>query len=71
MKYASDFRKIARSTLHGDWPVAILTGFAASVIGANICEAGGSFNSIYKRAFSEKIDVFLQNDSFLISAYVF
>lgn len=47
MKDASDFRKIARDALRGNWGVAVLTGFVASLIGANIATSGGgnSFSS--------------------------
>ena len=41
MKLAADFRKIARNVLRGKWPVAILTGFLASVMGACIISNGG------------------------------
>lgn len=41
MKYAADFRAEARDALRGRWPVAILTGFVASLIGANIATSGG------------------------------
>ena len=41
MKYAADFRGIARNALRGRWPVAVLTGFVASLIGAGIASAGG------------------------------
>lgn len=42
MKYAADFRAEARDALRGRWPVAILTGFVASLIGAGIATGGGS-----------------------------
>ena len=46
MKCAADFRANARYALRGRWPVAILTGFVASLIGANIVNnGGGSSNS--------------------------
>ena len=46
MKYAADFRADAREALRGRWPIAILTGFVASLIGAHIATSGGgSFNS--------------------------
>ena len=45
MKLASDFRRIAREALFGNWRVAILTGFVATLIGANICSNGGSSSS--------------------------
>ena len=41
MKYAADFRTEARDALRGRWPVAILTGFVASLIGASIATGGG------------------------------
>lgn len=41
MKYAADFRAEARSVLQGKWPLAILTGFVASLIGAGIATGGG------------------------------
>ena len=41
MKYAADFRAEARDALRGRWPIAILTGFVASLIGANIATGGG------------------------------
>ena len=42
IKYAADFRAEARDALRGRWPVAILTGFVASLIGAGIATGGGS-----------------------------
>ena len=33
MKLAADFRAIARNALKGKWPVAVLTGFLASLMG--------------------------------------
>ncbi len=45
MKYASDFRRIARDALRGNWRVAILTGFVASLIGANLATSGGGSGS--------------------------
>ena len=45
MKYAADFREIARNALRGKWPVAILTGFVASLMGAGIASSGGSSSS--------------------------
>ena len=45
MKYAADFRAEARDALRGRWLIAILTGFAASLIGAGIATStGGSYN---------------------------
>ena len=41
MNLAADFREIARNVLRGKWPVAILTGFLASVMGACIISNGG------------------------------
>lgn len=41
MKYAADFRYIAREALRGKWLVAVLTAFVASLIGAHITSGGG------------------------------
>ena len=41
MKCAADFRADARGALRGRWPIAILTGFVASLIGAHIATSGG------------------------------
>ena len=41
MKYAADFRAEARDALRGRWPIAVLTGFVASLIGASIATSGG------------------------------
>ena len=45
MKYAEDFRAIARESLRGKWKVAILTGFVASLIGAGLATGGGGSSS--------------------------
>ena len=46
MKYAADFRQLARDALRGKWLTAVLTGFIASLMGACIATAdGGSSNS--------------------------
>ncbi len=45
MKYADDFRRIARNALRGNWRIAVLTGFVASLIGANIATSGGGGGS--------------------------
>ena len=42
MKCAADFRAEARDALRGRWPIAVLTGFVASLIGAGIATGGGS-----------------------------
>lgn len=34
MKYAVDFRRIARNVLAGRWTIAVITGFIASLLGA-------------------------------------
>ena len=46
MKYAADFRMIARDALRGRWTVAILTGFVASLIGACVATGGGGSNIV-------------------------
>ena len=45
MKLASDFRRAALDALQGNWRVAILTGFVASLMGASLWGAGGSSSS--------------------------
>ncbi len=54
MKHAADFRKIAREALHDNWRVASLTGFVASLVGANIVESGSSYAS---NSFSDLSDL--------------
>lgn len=44
MKRASDFRKIARDALRGNWLVAILTTYVASLIGASVTSGGVNFS---------------------------
>ncbi len=45
MKFAADFRAIARNELRGHWLIAALTGFVASLIGAQIAGGGSSVGS--------------------------
>jgi len=45
MKYAADFREIARNALRGKWAIAVLTGFIASLMGAGIATGGGGSSS--------------------------
>lgn len=46
MKYAEDFRSIAREALRGKWLASVLTCFVASLIGAQIAsESGGNGSS--------------------------
>ena len=40
MKGAADFKKIALDALRGKWPIAVLTGFVASLMGAGIVSGG-------------------------------
>lgn len=44
MNRAADFREMARNALQGNWRVAVLTGFVASLIGATITGGGNSVN---------------------------
>lgn len=53
MKYASDFRAIARDTLRGNWMIAVAVGLVAALLGAgsdgpqvklNISETGADLN---------------------------
>lgn len=45
MKYAADFRYIAREALRGKWLVSVVTAFVASLIGAQIAAGGGGSSS--------------------------
>ena len=54
MKYAEDFRAIAREALRGKWPTAVLTGFIASLMGACIATAGGGSSNSSDRNSSTK-----------------
>ena len=61
MKLAADFREIARNVLRGKWPVAILTGFLASVMGACIISNGGGTsgnnNNSSQHTLSDNLDL--------------
>ena len=46
MKYAADFRRIAREALSGRWMMAVLTGLIASILGA-VASSGPSINFQY------------------------
>ena len=46
MKYAADFRRIAREALSGRWMMAVLTGLIASILGA-VASNGPSINFQY------------------------
>ena len=48
MKYAADFRYIAREALRGKWLIAVLTAFVASLILVTI--VGDLFVSAYMEA---------------------
>lgn len=45
MKYANDFRQIARDALRGKWALAVGTGFVAWLLGAGIFSPGGGGGS--------------------------
>ena len=76
MKCAADFREIARNALRGKWPVAILTGFVASLIGAGIASSGGGGSSNSNDSSSgiiqdfQATELWLQLRTFLIIAAV-
>lgn len=53
MKYAADFRAEARSALSGKWPLAVLTGFVAALIGAGIATGGGGSSRSIKESLQE------------------
>ena len=75
MKYAADFRAEARYALRGRWPVAILTGFVASLIGACIATGGGgsSNNNDSRGALIQEVqmsDFWLQYRAIIIAIIV-
>lgn len=45
MNGAADFKQIALNALRGKWPIAVLTGFVASLMGAGIATSGSSSGS--------------------------
>ena len=56
MKYSDDFKAIALDALHNKWRTAVLTGFIASLIGANIVsDSGGSSNSSSRNSSAQSI----------------
>lgn len=67
MKCAADFRAIARDALRGKWALAVLTGFIASLIGAEICGGGGGGSSSSNRnsLSSGELQDFFQSDLWL------
>lgn len=76
MKYAADFRADAREALRGRWPIAILTGFVASLIGAHIATSGGgssNSNNDSTRAVVrdfQATEFWLQYRTLIIAAFV-
>lgn len=77
MKYAADFREIARNALRGKWAIAILTGFLASLMGAGIATGGGGSSSGNNDDSTENLfreiqttDFWLQVRTILIAAIV-
>lgn len=63
MKYASDFRRIARDSLRGNWRVAISTGFVASLIGANLATSGGVGSSDSNNSSNSITNDFLSSET--------
>ncbi len=62
MKYAADFRLMARDALRGNWGMAILTGFVASLIGANIVTSGGGSSSSSNSSSNSATNDFLSSE---------
>lgn len=58
MKYAADFREIARDALRGRWGVAILAGFVAALFGAEIFDGGGGHSSSNRQTTIDLSDFF-------------
>lgn len=65
MKYAADFRELARNALRGKWAVAVLTGFLASLMGAGIATSGGGSSSGNSSGSGDNIINELQMNSLL------
>lgn len=55
MKYASDFRAEARAALRGRWPLAVLTGFLASLLGGSFSSGVSTGSSFSGEEMSEKM----------------
>lgn len=74
MKYAADFREIARNALRGKWPIAVLTGFVASLIGAETIGGGSSTSNIdsYKDLIVElqSTELWVQIRPYVIAVFV-
>ena len=62
MNYASDFRRMAREALQGNWRTAVLTGFVGSLMGASLWSSGGSSGSSNSSGSSAGEDLFYQMD---------
>ena len=57
MKGAADFKKIALDALRGKWPIAVLTGFVASLMGAGIVSGGsGGSGSSQSNSVSDLVE---------------
>lgn len=65
MKLAADFRKIARNSLRGKWPLAILTGFIASLMGASVISSGTGSSSSDNDSFDTLIQEFQKTEVWL------
>ncbi len=50
MKFATDFRRIARNALRGKWGLAVLAGFIASLLGAVSTPSSINYNFNYEEA---------------------
>lgn len=65
MKLAADFRQIARNSLRGKWPLAILTGFIASLMGAGVVSSGARSSSSDNDSFDTLIQEFQKTEVWL------
>lgn len=76
MKYAADFRQMARDALRGKWLIAVITGFVASLLGAGIATGGGSSSSSNSDSFEtlpgdfQNTEMWMQIQSFFMIALV-
>ena len=62
MKISADYRMLARDALRGKWKTAVLTGIAASALGATIVSSSNSVVSNSNQAKDIHFNLFAQPD---------
>lgn len=83
MKYASDFRTIARDALKGRWGIAVIAGLIASLLGAitsngpeiklNISDNGASINFMFanQQIYSSSEGWVLELNAFIVGGAIY